>query len=126
MEYPVDKNYFSPINSTVFKGQKQLPEVFYKKCVLRNFTKFTGKHLCQSLFFSEVAGLRPATLLKKKLWHRCFPVNFAKFLRTTFFIEHLWWLLLNTDLYIFIFTYSFGKLIFCLSVFSVFFVCSVF
>ena len=22
-----------------------------KKCVLRNFTKFTGKHLCQSLFF---------------------------------------------------------------------------
>ena len=27
---------------------------------------------------------RPATLLKKRLWHRCFPVNFAKFLRTPF------------------------------------------
>ena len=27
-------------------------------------------------------------------WHRCFPVNFAKFLSTPFFIEHLWWLLL--------------------------------
>ena len=26
----------------------------------------------------------PATLLKKRLWHRCFPVNFAKFLRTPF------------------------------------------
>ena len=26
----------------------------------------------------------PATLLKKTLWHRCFPVNFAKFLRTLF------------------------------------------
>ena len=26
--------------------------------------------------------LMPATLLKKRLWHRCFPVNFAKFLRT--------------------------------------------
>ena len=26
----------------------------------------------------------PATLLKKRLWHRCFPVEFAKFLRTTF------------------------------------------
>ena len=25
---------------------------------------------------------RPAALLKKRLWHRCFPVNFAKFLRT--------------------------------------------
>ena len=39
--------------------------------------------------------LRPATLLKKRLWYRCFPVNFVKFLRTPFFIEHLWWLLLN-------------------------------
>ena len=27
--------------------------------------------------------------------HRCFPVNFAKFSRTPFFIEHLWWLLLK-------------------------------
>ena len=33
---------------------------------------------------------------KKRLWHRCFLLNFAKFLRTTFFIEHLWWLLLLT------------------------------
>ena len=28
-----------------------------KTGVLRNFTKFTGKHLCQSLFFNKVAGL---------------------------------------------------------------------
>ena len=32
-------------------GQKQPPEVFCKKDVLRNFAKFTGKHLCQSLFY---------------------------------------------------------------------------
>ena len=55
-----------------------------KKGVLRNFTKFTGKHLRQSLFFSKVVALRPATLLKKRLWHRLFSVNFAKFLRTPF------------------------------------------
>ena len=55
-----------------------------KKGVLRNFAKFTGKHLCQSVFFNKVAGLRPATLLKKRLWYRCFPVKFAKFLRTPF------------------------------------------
>ena len=55
-----------------------------KKGVLGNFIKFTGKHLCQSLFFDKVTGLRPATFLKKRLWHRCFPVNFAKFLRTPF------------------------------------------
>ena len=43
------------------------------------------KHLCQSLFSNKVTGLRPAKLLKKRLWHKCFPVNFAKFLRTFFF-----------------------------------------
>ena len=37
---------------------------------------------------------RPATLLKKGLCHRCFPVNFEKFLKTPFFTEHLQWLLL--------------------------------
>ena len=41
------------------------PEVFCRKGVLKNFTTFTGKYLCQSLFFNKVAGLRPATLLKR-------------------------------------------------------------
>ena len=35
----------------------------------------------------KVAGLKSATLLKKRLWHRCFPVNFVKFLRT-FFLQN--------------------------------------
>ena len=30
------------------------------------------------------AGLRPVNLLKKRLWHRCFPMNFVKYLRTPF------------------------------------------
>ena len=57
-----------------------------KKGVLRNFKKFTGKYLCQSLFFNKAAGLRPQAVHvnKKRLWHRCFSVNFAKFLRTPF------------------------------------------
>ena len=52
------------------------------QCILPfiNCSKFTGKHLCYSLFFNKFAGLRTATLLKKKLWHMCFPVNFTKFL----------------------------------------------
>ena len=32
--------------------------------------------------------------IKNTLWHRCFPVNFTKFLRTPSFIECLGWLLL--------------------------------
>ena len=60
----------------------QPPEVFCKKrCCLRNFAKFTGKHLCQSLFFNKVASLTPANLFKKRHWHRCFPVNFLVFSR---------------------------------------------
>ena len=41
--------------------------------------------MCQSLFFNKVAGLDPATLLKKRLWHSCFPENFAKLLRIAIF-----------------------------------------
>ena len=33
-----------------------------------------------------------------RLWHRCFPVSFVKFLRTPFLTEHLWWLLLHVKL----------------------------
>ena len=33
-----------------------------KNNILKNFLKFTGKHLHQSLFFNKVADLRPATL----------------------------------------------------------------
>ena len=67
------------------KYRSSRSEVFCSKGALRNFGNFAGKHLCQSLFFNKVAGLRPATLLKKRLWHKRFPVNFSKFLRTTFF-----------------------------------------
>ena len=34
-------------------------------------------------------SLKAGTLLNKRLWRRCFPVNFAKFLGTTFFVEHI-------------------------------------
>ena len=63
--------------------QKHPPEVFYKKGVIQNLARFKWKNLCQIFFFFFV-GLRPATLLKKRLWHRCFPVNVAKFLRAPF------------------------------------------
>ena len=52
---------------------------FIAKGVSKNFAKFTGKHLCQSPFLNKAASLRPAMLLKKRLWRRYFPVNFAKF-----------------------------------------------
>ena len=51
---------------------------------LKNFTKFIGKCLCQSLFLNKVGGRRPANLLERRLRHKCFSANFVKFLRTTF------------------------------------------
>ena len=67
-------------------------QVFLKIGDLKNFTIFTEKHLCWSLFFNKVKAYN---FINKRLRHRCIPVNIAKFLRTAFFIEHLWWLLLD-------------------------------
>ena len=46
--------------------------------------------------FARVSSLvkvpQPVTLFKKQRLSRCFPVNFAKFLKTHFLRERLWWL----------------------------------
>ena len=57
--------YDFPVTKTTDRSIR--PEVFYKEGVLKDFAKFTGKHLCQSLFFNKDAGLRSAILLKKRL-----------------------------------------------------------
>ena len=65
--------------------------MFSKISVLKYFAIFTGKHLCWSLFliklslFNKVAGLKPGSFIKKRLQHRCFPLNIAKFLRAVFY-----------------------------------------
>ena len=69
------------------------PEVFCKNGVLRNFAKFTGKHLCQSLFFNKVAG-GACNFIKKETLAQVFSCEFCEISKTPFFIEHLWWLLL--------------------------------
>ena len=49
--------------------QKHPPEVFHEKVVLKNFAIFIG--------------LRACNFIKRRLQHRCFLVNIAKFLRTS-------------------------------------------
>ena len=61
-------------------------EVFCRKGVLTNFAKFTGKHLCQSLFFNKGAGLRPATLfIKKETLAQVFSGEFFEISKKSFF-----------------------------------------
>ena len=46
---------------TIFPNvRNSRPEMLCEKDVLRNFAKFTGKHLCQSLFFNKVTLLQEA------------------------------------------------------------------
>ena len=58
-----------------------------RKGVLRNFTKFTGKHLCQGLVFNKVTGPRPATLLKETLT-QAFSREFCEISKNTFFLQN--------------------------------------
>ena len=81
-----DFQIFLKCSKSLKPYRRSHPDVFCKKGILRNFTKFTGKHSCHCL----------QLYLKKRLWHRCFPLNFMKFLSTPFYIEHLCWLLYIT------------------------------
>ena len=62
-----EKKMTTDVNVSNFSFRRNRPEVSVKKGVLRNFAKFTGKHLCHRLFFNKVIGFRPATLFKKSL-----------------------------------------------------------
>ena len=76
------------LNSNEHDFQKQLFTNILQKAVLKNFTKFKWKHL------------RPvAKSVKKRLQHRCFPVNFVKFLKTPFLQNISGQLLLNFFIY---------------------------
>ena len=81
------RKYILQDNSLTFSLlslQKQLPEVFYKK---RCSWKFCNIHkktaVLKSPFNSSWSRLQACNFLKKRLQHRCFPVNIVKFLRTS-------------------------------------------
>ena len=71
------------------------PEVFCKKGVLENFAKVIEKHLRQSLFFNEVAGLPVCNFIKKETLTLVFSCEFCQISKNTFFIEHLRWMPLD-------------------------------
>ena len=99
------KIHFRRWNALAANSEAVAQKCSVKKVFLEISQNSQENNRGQSLSCNKVAGpacnfikketlARPSTLLKKRLWHRCFPVNFEKFLRTPFLIEHLWWLLL--------------------------------
>ena len=63
-----------------------------RKGVLRNFTKFMKKYLCQSLFFNKVIGLRTeaCNFIKKETLAQVFSDEFCEISMNTLFKEHVW------------------------------------
>ena len=55
-----------------------------KKVLLKIMENSLENSSARVSFLKNFAGLKPATLFKKRLWHSCFPASFAKFLRTDF------------------------------------------
>ena len=78
---------------TKIKKHNQLYRSSHQRCslrkgVLRNFAKFTGKHLCQSLFFNKVAGAA-CNFIKKETLTQVFSCEFCEISKNTCFTEHL-------------------------------------
>ena len=69
------------------------PEMFCKKAVLSDFPKFTGKHLCQSLFITKVGGQGRQLYLKRDPGTDV-SCEFCEIWKNTFSYRNLWWLLL--------------------------------
>ena len=67
--------------------QKRSPDVFYKKGVLKNFAKFTRKHLCHNLFLIKVACLSLAHVFSGEFFSKNFKNSF--FYRTPL-DDYLW------------------------------------
>ena len=59
------------------------PDVFCKDGVLRNFAKFTGKHLFQNLYFNKVAGV-VFNFIDIKTQAQVFSCEFFKISKNTF------------------------------------------
>ena len=58
-----------------------------RKGVLRNFSKFTGKHMCKSLSFNKVAGRLQCYL--KRGSTKVLSCEFCEISKNTFFMEHI-------------------------------------
>ena len=70
LDFRYDSNFFD------FSLRSSRLEVSCTKGVLRNFAKFTGKHLCQSIFFNKIAGLGlQIKVYKKPFSYRPPPVT---------------------------------------------------
>ena len=82
----------SLVTFLMFLGKSSHSQMFFKIGVLK-ISQYSQKSTCVGVL-NKVAGLQACSFIKKRLQHKCFFVNIAKIFKSTFFIEHLRWLLL--------------------------------
>ena len=95
-----DYQWYQPWNCLgkfliISKRQRQSSGgVPYKKVFLK-ILQDSKENTCARVSFLIKLQVKAGNFSKSRLWHRCFPVNFAKFLRTYFYLKQLRWLLLK-------------------------------
>ena len=70
-----------------------LADVLQNRCSYK-FRIFHRKTPVKESVLDRFGSPQACNFTEKRLYHRCFPVKFVKFLRTAFLTEHLWWLIL--------------------------------
>ena len=84
--------------------QKQPP-----KCFVKKFSNIRRKTSVLESLFNKAAVLQTSNFIKKRLQHRCFSVNIAKYLRTPILKNFCKWLLLMIfNLFLKIWDFEFG------------------
>ena len=86
LKWPTQRRF----SSLILKVQKQSPGGVLWKSVFKNFAKFTGKHLCQSLFLKSTLKV---CFIKKEAPAEVLFCEFHKVFKKAFLVEHLWLLL---------------------------------
>ena len=74
------KFWFGATFFMIKKDHFKCKMLLWPQVPFKNFAVFTSKHLCWRLFLIK---LQTCNFIKKRLQHRYFPVNIAKFLRTS-------------------------------------------
>ena len=87
--------------SCYFINFAKITEAVVRRCsfkkmfleISQNSQENTCARVCKATLLKSHFG-KACNFIKKEILAQCFPVNFAKFLRTPFLTEHLWCLLL--------------------------------
>ena len=75
-----EKNQFRVVQNSTKAAVRRC----FSKQVFLKISQYSQENICVRVFFNTVADLKTCNIIEKRLQHRYFPVNIAKFLRIAF------------------------------------------